>query len=119
MNRLRATPIVAAALALAACVLLAAAAPAQTPPPLDDFNRPENLLSGGGPWGQRRNGTPTIDVAIPAGSTAADSSLTLPDGDDTRTRQPARKLESQIEATPDPAVPGGHRIPRFPNIRLG
>ena len=53
MNRLRATPIAAAALALLACVVLASAGPAQTPPlPLDDFNRPDE--------------TPALFVAITA-----------------------------------------------------
>jgi len=55
MRRLRATPLVAAALALAAAVLLASAAPAigQVPPILDNFNRPdEDPLSGGGNWAQ-------------------------------------------------------------------
>ena len=58
MNRFRATPIVAAALALAACVLLASAAPAQTPPVLDNFNRPnEDPLSGGGNWARAQQNT--------------------------------------------------------------
>jgi RHS repeat-associated protein len=55
MNRPRATPIAAAALALAATLLLASATPAtgQAPPILDDFNRPnEDPLSGGGNWAQ-------------------------------------------------------------------
>ena len=60
MNRLRATPIVAAALALAAVMLLASAVPAtgQVPPNLDNFNRPnEDPLSGGGNWARAQQNT--------------------------------------------------------------
>jgi hypothetical protein len=46
MNRLRTTPIVVAALALAACVLLVSAEPAQTVPVLDNFNRANEDPSG-------------------------------------------------------------------------
>jgi RHS repeat-associated protein len=62
MNRLRATPIVAAALVLAATLLLVSAAPAAPTAlsydVLDDFNRAdEDPLSGGGDWAQTDSGT--------------------------------------------------------------
>jgi len=53
MNRFRANPFVVAALAVAVILMTAPLAATQTPPLLDDFNRPdENPLSGGGNWAQ-------------------------------------------------------------------
>jgi RHS repeat-associated protein len=74
MNRLRTTPIVAAALALAACILLASAGPAtgQVPPILDTFNRAnEDPLSGGGNWARAQQNT-WFDMRI-VGSVATHS----------------------------------------------